>query len=470
VTAGVALLLVMMPVTPLKAERPSASAQSPPPRNVTYCGLAANPREFDKARIRLTAFVEFHFEHFVIADPACGPEKTDFSVWVTFGGNVASGAIYCCPGEGGSSPRNRPMPFPLVKDDTFRRFKSILDSEQDSMIRGTFVGTLFVKPESTSPADVMNGYGHFGCCSLFVIERVDQFDDHIREDLDYSFTLGTTEGRRCFSDREDSQYVQHSADLIRWQQEADAGRHPDAFDAPDRLALEAVRARYGPEVDVLVPVKVTPARRILEWRHGRSWTTVVMSRPSWLSYVSPSKTVAWTVTAIRTNRCAFEIDPTGDVKAQVIDAFRKAFGDPVVHPQLPANRLTTGRVAGGPGPGDATFFEVLQSHAVAVAFDDRGRLNWVDVRSKHRYNLPSQVLDLPEVLRHVPLYGQRFDELIVFIDALRPMGAAVGAVHQSGNVRTQHYEHATLTWEDGSRDKNGTPGSVRAFSVQWTTR
>src|SRR5579871_2262953 len=93
-------------------ERPGRDSVGPfalatPPIDVTYCQLTRDPGAYNKKRIRLTAFVTFGFEDFTIVDPKCTlPDRlSTFSVWVTYAGDVNSGAIYCCPGEGPRRPQ-----------------------------------------------------------------------------------------------------------------------------------------------------------------------------------------------------------------------------------------------------------------------------------------------------------------------------------------------------------------------------
>jgi len=456
------LLLVILGV--MSWGSPQAKSPRSEPKDVTLCELAALPQQFHQGRIRITALVSFEFEHFALADPGCEfPKGSDFQAWVAFGGDVPSGAIYCCPGEGVSGQPPAPSKnaaIPLVDDRATRNFRALLAKEGDTIVRASLVGTLLVKPDDRSPLGTMSGYGHMGCCSLFVIEQVVRFDDHNRKDLDYSSTAGGYEGRSCRNGSIDSERVWDWPKAIQLQQEADAGARRWTFDSPERVALEAARAKYGQAVTDLIRVKTIPGRQVFEWRHDRWWTTVVVSRPSWVSYFAKTKEVARMTTAINTATCAVEIRPDGDVKSQVATAFRSAFGPPVIDVRLPA-----GLLAGH----HATFFEINRSYVVAVEFDERGWPSWVDVRPKSRYSVPTDVWDLTifDVDALVPMTRDDYDSLIAFLDNLRTVGPASGTVRKSRNLRIQDYQHARVVWEDGSDNQHNLPGAVRAFSVTW---
>ena len=269
------------------------------------CELVSNPQAFHNTRVRVTTFVEYEFENFTFSDPAClEPPSGSFSVWVTFGGSRSSGAIYCCPGEGGG--RATPTPYPLVEDSIFKAFHSLLTKERDTIVRFTVVGTFLA-------AGKEGGYGHIGCCSLFVLERVESFDPHPRKDLDYSASLGSGEIRLAC--RESSMWQYDTDPLpnvtgdrqdyqIREQAAADSGERSWLFDDPQRVALEAMRKAYGDGVTSVKRVKASPSRQVFVWSPAKDkLTTVVVARPYLLSLSARSTQVAWVVTSMVATRC-----------------------------------------------------------------------------------------------------------------------------------------------------------------------
>jgi hypothetical protein len=266
----------------------------------------------------LTAFVSFAFEEFQVWDPTCSRSRADFSLWVTYGGALNSGAIYCCPGEVGA--RSVAVPYPVVDDKTLRDFRSLLIKERDTVVHATLVGHLLVKPSADQS---FGGYGHMGCCSMFVIEQVESFEAHTRKDLDYSSTAGDGEGRQLpckgggtHMDLKNPDGTVHygvgfngGTQFIREQAAADSGERSWAFTAPARVALEAVQREHGNAAQSLKRTKAKRGRQVFEWEHDRKLTTVVVTRPSWLASYAKTDQVAWIATAMETAQCDARRDP-----------------------------------------------------------------------------------------------------------------------------------------------------------------
>jgi hypothetical protein len=63
------------------------------------CDVARKPDAFNHKRIRLTGIVTQEFEHFAIADPFCADAQDAAQIWLTFGGRISAGVMYCCPGK-----------------------------------------------------------------------------------------------------------------------------------------------------------------------------------------------------------------------------------------------------------------------------------------------------------------------------------------------------------------------------------
>ena len=288
----------------------AVTAVSSAPRDVTFCEVANEPLAFDGARVRVTSMINFNFEDFRLWDPTCLWSKSGSGLWLTYGGQVNSGAIYCCPGEG--PPRSSPLPYPLVEDPEFLKFRALLTKNENVVVRATLVGTLRTQREGKA-IESFTGYGHFGCCSLFVIERVESFEPHSRKDLDYSasFSGGTfpckgtggVQGELKTADGHPFAGVSFDGGelLIREQAAAEAGERAWAFVEPSRVALEAVRRVNGDAV--LRRVKSTQSQVVFEWKRARNVTTVVVARPYWLSFYAKSTRVAWVVTSMETAWC-----------------------------------------------------------------------------------------------------------------------------------------------------------------------
>ena len=172
------LLLTLVSVAAsIAASTDTALSQQPPatPRKATVCEMSKKPDGWNHVRVRLTAVATQDFEDFSLTDPACGDTAL---IWLTYGGSVSSGTIYCCPGEGGESRRPKPLvidgvALPLVEDSVFDRFRALLGKQARTAARVTVVGTFFAGEKG----DLGRGFGHMGCCSLLVIERVESFKE-----------------------------------------------------------------------------------------------------------------------------------------------------------------------------------------------------------------------------------------------------------------------------------------------------
>src|SRR6266403_4955422 len=214
------LLTVLIATSSLWAQsgKPAADA-APEPRKVSYCELAGDPSTYNHQLVKLTAFLTHGFEDFHLAEPNCAASSQHFSVWVMYGGKAESNTAYCCPGESGRETRSEPLTvegiqIPLVNDPVFQQFKDHLKKEPDTTLRVTVIGRFFsgVKQSVAGPT-FWGGFGHMGCCSLFVIQQVESFEPHTKGDLDYTSEAGWYEKEGCKSGS--LRYLRHVSILFR---------------------------------------------------------------------------------------------------------------------------------------------------------------------------------------------------------------------------------------------------------------
>lgn len=286
----------------------------PKPREVEYCELSRDPAAYNHELVRLTAFVTHGFEDFHIAEPTCYTQG--FSVWVMYGGKAKSGTVYCCPGEGGERARSESLTVEgiqtsLVDDSIFGQFTNLLAREPDTTVRVTAVGRFFSGEKQTiNGSTSWGGAGHLGCCSLFVIQRVESFDPHTRSDVDYTSEAGWYEKEGCKYGT--LQFQKHVSILypdgeveetIAEQKRADSGEAAWAFTEPQRVALDSLKPFYPSQVPVLRSVEKTPARQVFRWKNGENQVVVVVTRPYWLSFYAASRHVAWVSTMIAEAGC-----------------------------------------------------------------------------------------------------------------------------------------------------------------------
>ena len=149
-------------------------APSAPPTKVALCALLADPVAYDRELIEVTGDVSHGFEHFQFSDGAC---MAPADVWLEYGGRRNSNTVYCC-GTTANAKRPRTLvvegiTLPLVEDEIFKQFDARIMGEADTAFRATLVGRFFAGELQTLPAGKQwGGYGHLGCCTLFVIQRV----------------------------------------------------------------------------------------------------------------------------------------------------------------------------------------------------------------------------------------------------------------------------------------------------------
>jgi hypothetical protein len=232
-----------------------------------------------------------------------------------YGGKAQSDTAYCCPGE---RAKARPEPLtvegvqiPLVDDLTFRKFADLLKKEQDTTVRLTALGRFFSGEKRTIKGSTSwGGAGHMGCCSLFVIERVESFEAHTRTDLDYTAEAGWYEKEGCkFGALRDQSHVSiaypddATEQAIAQQRKADNGEAAWAFRDPQRAAVESLKSLYDGQIPVLRIVKKTSARQVFRWKNGKTQVVVVVTRPYWLSLYSTSGSVVCVATMVKEASC-----------------------------------------------------------------------------------------------------------------------------------------------------------------------
>jgi hypothetical protein len=287
------------------------------PHNVTYCELGEDPAAHNHELVRLTAFLSAGFEDFTVAEPGCPKLSYHFEIWAMYGGKAKTNTIYCCPGEGGAANRSKSLSVegidvPLADDQVFQQFTNMLQKESPTTVRLTVVGTFF-SGERRQYGDSVHweGFGHLGCCSLLVIQRVEKFEQHTRKDLDYTSDAGWYEDEGCKWETMDYRrhvsitYDEEEAEkAIVEQKMADSGERAWAFTDPERVAIESLRPFYKDQTPVLRRVRKTDVQQVFRWRNGKRSIVVVVARPYWLSFYAASSSVAWVSTTIKEAGCS----------------------------------------------------------------------------------------------------------------------------------------------------------------------
>jgi hypothetical protein len=161
-------------------------AQDPPVTptvvKMTLCEIKAHPEKFQHAYVEFTAVATHGFEDSMVEDRDClWAVSKNPGVWMEFGGTASTATMYCC---GVSANSSRPkqltvddIELPLVNDDMFKNFDARLHpkhgpTKDSDAVRATLRGTIFARQGKQSWQPAWGGYGHMGCCILFVVQQV----------------------------------------------------------------------------------------------------------------------------------------------------------------------------------------------------------------------------------------------------------------------------------------------------------
>lgn len=303
-----------------------AQSSQPQPIDTDLCAVRADIKQFDKKLIRLHAFVRSGFEDSTLFDQKCPEEALgnwNFKdrpgwIWMSFGDEEEMK---------GSKVKGYE---PLVEDDEYKGFHELLIKRrrQGQMSAATIVGTFYAETKSKS-------YGHMGCCSLFVVSRVEHYDRDYEPDLDYSNTRwNITFPPGCMSAQNTK--LPTNAELRALQEKASAspndGSAEDIHRDPAKVAEDYMRRILGGEIhaaggrsevlvrgksDQNVPEDARPTRTPIEERsqsYIKSYVwlepdrvvriLVNVSRPYWLKqYAKSAEDVIWVPTGAAVVRC-----------------------------------------------------------------------------------------------------------------------------------------------------------------------
>ena len=166
---------------PTHAQHPEA------PLRVSLCDVKAHPENFLQKQVEFTAIASHGFEDSMVEDRRCSWPDRGPGVWMEYGGKRSTATMYCC----GVSPKSDrsdtlvvdDIPLNLVDDDAFREFDKRLHPEHpkrpSETVRATLRGRIFARYEGiggTKQNPGWRGYGHMGCCMLFVVTQVVSVD------------------------------------------------------------------------------------------------------------------------------------------------------------------------------------------------------------------------------------------------------------------------------------------------------
>ena len=223
------------------------------------CALAASPDKYDGKLVRVEAYISQGFEDSTLHDPQCPEEALINSrhanapqphIWAEFADQVGYWHVTRFA--------------PLVRDEQLKTLRAALKerAHKYQMTLADMIGTFY----AGSPVKIngyvtsMRGFGHLGCCSLFVISQVESVHPN-DQNLDYSWAdwnIGLPEG--CYSERMLGLPLNET--IRQWQETANAGADEWRFDPREvaegqlkELKSGQLGQQAGGETRLLVPKK-----------------------------------------------------------------------------------------------------------------------------------------------------------------------------------------------------------------------
>lgn len=268
------------------------------PEKTTVCELLNEPVLWNRKLVEVTGFASHGFEDSGFSSPECGGRYG--ALWMTYGGTKITQTKSTANEVGPDRKKDLKvdgLTVPLVNDSIFKKFDKLLHNVSaggriDNLVHATVVARFFAKTETN---DSVSGYGHLGCCSLFVIQQVLAVDP-LPNTLDVSDLVDypTAKSVRFLKG------FNIQTDILQTQQQAEQGDAIYAFLDPDRVVREAL-ARYLGGSAASVPlhrIHTSSVRITYEGvsSDGKLHYRVVASRPAWLAFYAknPDK-IAWVV-------------------------------------------------------------------------------------------------------------------------------------------------------------------------------
>ena len=194
-------LIPLLAIIPLLFVAHSVRAQESP-EEVSACNLAKDPKSYDGKTIRVRATLSVEFEDFTLAiKRECG---TPQAIWLAFGGDVP-GIVASMTNDNvrklGTDIKVNGVSYGIMKDENFRRLYALIAARHGDkpayQVTATLTGAFLAGEERKLPdgKSDFGGYGHIGCCSLFVITQVADVKSVPSARLDVRGTLLGPDGK-----------------------------------------------------------------------------------------------------------------------------------------------------------------------------------------------------------------------------------------------------------------------------------
>jgi hypothetical protein len=162
----------------------SQAPTNEPIRDVEVCQIMSDPGAFDGQRVRFRGRLDFEFEDHAVDDRTCGLPFPHTGVWWTYGGEPLLA-------HQPEMKKIRAMTSPVLRDAQFDKFQERAHASQKRKPDGetcrshrqcafydvvaTYTGRFFAGKKMPGRT-IAGGFGHMGCCHLFVIEQVSEVE------------------------------------------------------------------------------------------------------------------------------------------------------------------------------------------------------------------------------------------------------------------------------------------------------
>lgn len=198
--ATIAFLAIAVAVATVWMRR-SPAVRPPPvqsPAVQSPCEVATNPKSFDGKTLRIRGTLSVHFEDFTLSSGNCAAQT---GIWLAFGGDVP-GIVASTTNDSGRKPGVDPkvndVAYRIKKDENFRKLYALIAARPDGnkpayTVTATLTGAFFAGHEGQT----LPGYGHLGCCFLFVITAVEDVESIPPANLRVRGTVLRPDGTRA---------------------------------------------------------------------------------------------------------------------------------------------------------------------------------------------------------------------------------------------------------------------------------
>jgi hypothetical protein len=170
---------------------PTASAQSDP-LDTTICEINKNPAAYSGKTLRIRGFLSLGFEDFTLHSKECdrGP-----SIWLMYADDKARMTYFArTHGSWAKAIVYQGESYPLLNDENYQSLIQLTGAWETHkpvyQVTATLTGVFFAQVTKRYRSGQLlpdTGYGHEGCCHLFVITAVSEVTP-VRQD--YSVTRG----------------------------------------------------------------------------------------------------------------------------------------------------------------------------------------------------------------------------------------------------------------------------------------